>query len=62
MCMFDDDLDPIKKKPKQKDLEPMSVSELEEYVLEMQGEIVRVEADITKKKAHQEAVSSLFKS
>ncbi len=62
MCMFDDDLDPIKKKPKKKDLESMSVSELEEYVSEMTDEIIRAEADITKKKAHQKAVSSLFKS
>ncbi|MGB1076958.1 MAG: DUF1192 domain-containing protein [Bdellovibrionales bacterium] len=60
--MFDDELEPIGKKPKIKDLDPMSVSELEEYIVNMRNEIERVEAEITKKKAHQDAVSSLFKS
>ena len=58
---IDDDLDPKTKQPKLKDLDPMSVSELEEYITSMKSEIIRVEADIAKKKAHQDAVSSLFK-
>ncbi len=61
--MFDDDLDPISsKKPKVKDLAPMSVSELEDYISQMKDEIVRVEESMAKKKAHQDSVSSLFKS
>jgi uncharacterized small protein (DUF1192 family) len=58
---IDDDLDPKTKQPKLKDLDPMSVSELEEYITSMKSEIIRVETDIAKKKAHQDAVSSLFK-
>ena len=60
--MFDDELEPIKKKPQIKDLDPMSVSELEGYIYDMKEEIKRVEAEIDKKKAHQDAASSLFKS
>lgn len=59
---IDDDFDPKTKQPKLKDLDPMSVSELEEYITSMKLEIIRVETDIAKKKAHQDAVSSLFKS
>ena len=60
--MFDEELDPIKKTPKVRDLAPMSISELEEYIVQMKEEILRVEKDIEKKKTHQDAVSSLFKS
>jgi len=60
--MFDDDLEPTTKKPKIKDLEPMSISELEDYIRNMKIEIERVEVEINKKKSHQDAVSSLFKS
>ena len=60
--MFDDDLEPLAKRNSLRDLEPMSVSELEAYVEEMKAEIIRVQLDIEQKKAHQEAVSSLFKS
>lgn len=60
--MFEDDLDRLQKKTGQpKDLGPLSISELEEYIQEMKAEILRCEADILKKKAHQEAVSSIFK-
>lgn len=59
--MFDDDLDPVRKVPKQKDLDPMSISELEDYIVQMNIEIERVNQDIQKKKAHSDAVSSLFK-
>lgn len=60
--MFDDDLDPKKKAPKLRNLEPMSVAELAAYVEELRAEIVRVEADIAKKKAYSEAASSFFKT
>ena len=62
MIMFDDELDPITKTPRVKNLEPMSISELEAYIQLMTTEIKRVQEDIEKKKAHQDAVSSLFKS
>lgn len=60
--MFDDDLDPRTKKRKPRPLDNMSVQELEEYIAELKAEITRVEADIEKKKAHKDAISSLFKS
>ena len=60
--MFDDDLDPRTKKPALKNLEPMSIDELEAYIRSMEGEIERVRAEIAKKKAHQQAANSIFKS
>lgn len=60
--MFDDDLDPKTKKPARKNLEPMSIAELEQYITSMQVEIERVRAEIDKKKAHQQAASAFFKS
>lgn len=62
MPMFDDDLDPLTKKRKLRPLDKMSVAELEQYIADLKEEIIRVEADIAKKKAHKDAVSSLFKS
>ena len=49
-------------KPTVKNLEPMSVSELEEYIQEMHEEIERVKGEISRKKASNEAAASLFKS
>lgn len=60
--MFDDDLDPKTKKAARKNLEPMSIDELEHYIDSMHAEIERVRAEIAKKKAHQQAASSFFKS
>ena len=59
--MFDPDLEPQKKTPKLKNLEPMSVDELSAYVEEMKAEIKRTEAEIAKKKAYANAASSFFK-
>lgn len=61
-AMFDDDLDPKKKAAKLRNLEPMSVDELAAYVEEMKTEIVRVEAEISRKKAYAQAASSFFKN
>ena len=47
---------------RQKELEDMSVAELEEYITELKAEITRVEAKITAKKAHMSDVENLFKS
>ena len=60
--MFDDDLDPKKKPSKLKNLEPMSVDELQDYVEALKAEILRAEADIAKKKAYSQAASSFFKA
>lgn len=59
--MFDDDLEPQKKPEKKKNLEPMSVDELENYIQDMKEEIARTEEEIKKKKAHMDAASSVFK-
>lgn len=60
--MFDDDLDPRTKKAVRKNLEPMSIDELGHYIKSMQEEIERVRAEMEKKKAYQQAASSIFKS
>lgn len=60
--MFDDDLPKAKSSEFPRTLEAMSISELEEYVQDLQGEIKRVEQNIVNKKASQEAAASVFKS
>lgn len=60
--MFDDDLP--KKKPESefpRNLENMSVDDLEEYVGELRNEIARVEMDMEKKRASRDAADSIFK-
>lgn len=59
--MFDDDLEPRKPKKTLKNLEPMSIDELNAYINDMKEEIARTEAEITRKKSHMTAASSLFK-
>lgn len=57
----DDDIDPLTKRRKPRPLDKMSIAELEEYIGDLKTEITRVEDDIRKKKAHKDAISSLFK-
>ena len=59
--MFDDDLPKKKTEDFPRNLERLSVSELQEYIEELKGEIRRVENEISKKKASEEAASSFFK-
>lgn len=59
--MFDDDLDPRTKKPALKNLEPLSIDELRDYIASLKEEITRTEAEIARKKAHADAASSFFK-
>lgn len=56
-----EDLEPRKTKPKPKNLEPLSVDELNEYIRELEAEIERVKADISKKQAHMNAAAAFFK-
>lgn len=61
--LFDDKDDQPRNLPrKPKPLDNMSIEELEQYITDMKDEIVRVEGEIKRKKAHRDAVSSLFKS
>lgn len=43
-------------------LETLSVAELEKRIKELEGEIVRVRAEVDRKKRHEEAARALFKS
>ena len=58
--MFDNDA-PIVTAQGFKNLEFMSVSEIESYIDELKAEIVRAETDIEKKKASASAADSVFK-
>ena len=60
--MFDDDLEPRKTKKVLKKLDSMSLDELDAYIDEMKEEIQRAELEISRKKAHMNAASTLFKS
>lgn len=55
------DLEPQKKAPQKRDLDPMSIEELEEYIVEMREEITRVEGNIEAKKKHRDGIEGLFK-
>ena len=46
----------------ERDLDPMSIEELQEYIEEIEGEIERVRGEIAKKEAHRAGVEGLFKS
>lgn len=59
--MFDDDLDPKTKCLKPRSLDKLSVDDLREYITDLKAEITRVEDDISKKEAHKNAISNLFK-
>ncbi|MET0409520.1 MAG: DUF1192 domain-containing protein [Hyphomicrobium sp.] len=43
-------------------LETLSVAELEKRIKDLEGEIVRVRAEVDRKKRHEEAARALFKS
>lgn len=60
--MFDEELDPRTKRPKLRNLDNMSVDELEDYISQLKEEIARVEENVKKKKAYKNAASSFFKS
>jgi uncharacterized small protein (DUF1192 family) len=59
--MFDDDLDPKTKRLKHRPLDKLSVDDLKNYIADLKAEITRVEDDISKKEAHKNAISNLFK-
>lgn len=57
-----EDLEPRKAKPQPKNLDPMSVEELTDYIADLKSEIARVEEKIAAKRAHLNAASGFFKS
>ena len=59
--MDEDDLDPLTKRPKLKDLEVMSIEALTDYIAGLRTEIERAEAAIDAKQGHRAAADSVFK-
>jgi uncharacterized small protein (DUF1192 family) len=59
--MDTDDLEPLKPKPKPRNLEPMSVAELNGYIAELEAEIERARTAIAGKTTHRVGAESLFK-
>ena len=61
MAFETDDLEPLKKKTQPRNLDPMSVDELREYITILKGEIARVEEKIKAKQSHASAAAMFFK-
>jgi uncharacterized small protein (DUF1192 family) len=59
--MDEDDLDPRRKLPKPKDLTPLSIAELENYIAAMEGEILRIREAIAAKRQQRGGAEQLFK-
>ena len=57
-----DDLEPRNRPPQKKNLEVMSLDELDDYIAELKAEIARVEQEISKKRDHMSSADSIFKS
>lgn len=60
--MDPEELEPRKQKPQPRNLDVLSIEELNTYIEEMRAEIKRVEEKIAAKKAHIDAAAGLFKS
>ena len=56
-----EDLEPLTKKVKPRDLSIMSIEDLEEYIETLQAEIIRSEDAIAKKRSAREGAESVFK-
>jgi len=59
--MDEEDLEPLRATPKPRDLDPMSIEQLNDYIAEMEAEIERVRAEIARKQAHLGAAEALFR-
>jgi uncharacterized small protein (DUF1192 family) len=59
--MEEQDLEPLTKRKKLKDLDVMSVDALNEYIAGMEAEIERARAAIAAKQSHKSAAESFFK-
>ena len=60
MPLEDDDL-PLKRKVALKDLTPLSITELKEYISGLEAEIARAHEAIRAKESHRSGVEGLFK-
>ena len=59
--MDEEDLEPLHATPKPRNLDPMSIDQLDEYIAELEAEIERVRGEIARKRAHFGAAEALFK-
>jgi uncharacterized small protein (DUF1192 family) len=57
----EEDLEPRRKIPKLRDLTPLAIAELENYISELETEIVRVKNEIAAKRKQRGGAESLFK-
>jgi uncharacterized small protein (DUF1192 family) len=55
-----DELEPQRAPAKLRDLGPLSVGELKDYIAALEEEIARAEAAIAKKEAHRGGLDALF--
>lgn len=55
-----DDIEPPSTKPKRRDLQPLSIEELEDYIASLEQEIARADAMIAQKQAHKNGIEALF--
>ena len=60
--MDEEDLLPRTQKPKPKDLEPLSIEALGEYITELEAEIARVKTEIEAKRIHRSGAEDLFRN
>ena len=61
MPMDEQDLEPLTKRKKLKDLDVMSVGALKDYIASLEAEIERARAAIAAKQSHKAAAESFFK-
>ena len=61
MARDDEDVPPRRKRLEPLLLDPLGIDELRLYIEELRGEILRVEADISRKASHRTAADAFFK-
>ena len=57
-----DELDPPRPAQKLRDLQPMSIGELREYIAGLEAEIMRARGTIAQKEAHKSGIEGLFRT
>lgn len=59
--MDESDLEPRRRMPQPKNLEPLSIAELEAYIAELGAEIERARAEIDAKRRQRTGAEAIFK-
>lgn len=59
--MDESDLEPRMRKPAKKNLEALSVTELEDYIAELESEIERARSEIAARQRQRSGAEALFK-